>query len=61
MLNKSVNFGLLGLLVAISLTPSVQAQQQQNSPSIPAGELVLSWRFSRQSYTYVDKNQFLLS
>jgi uncharacterized protein (DUF305 family) len=38
MLNKSVNFGLLGLLVAISLTPSVQAQQQENSPSIPAGE-----------------------
>ncbi|WP_413173778.1 DUF305 domain-containing protein [Anabaena azotica] len=38
MINKSVNFGLLGLLAALSLNHSVQAQQHQHSPSTPASE-----------------------
>ncbi|MBD2293417.1 DUF305 domain-containing protein [Anabaena sphaerica FACHB-251] len=36
MLNKSVNFGLLGLLAALSLTNSAIAEQHQHSPSAPA-------------------------
>lgn len=38
MLNKSVNFGILGLLAALSLTNSAIAQPHQHSPSTPAGE-----------------------
>jgi uncharacterized protein (DUF305 family) len=38
MLNKSVNSGLLGLLAALSLNHSVQAQQNQQSPFTRASE-----------------------
>ncbi|MBK1988253.1 DUF305 domain-containing protein [Sphaerospermopsis aphanizomenoides BCCUSP55] len=38
MFNKLVNYGFLGLVVALSLTNSVQAQPHQHSPSAPTGE-----------------------